>query len=120
MGVVTAVVGIPPALLPVCWLGFYVLWVVVVLRRSTPRPFVTLTLGSLLSGAFTGGIQSALLTQFRAANPWWAAEMDPVGDPELVRALLVQGLGAGLVFGLAVGGVAWALARRRARPDPAP
>jgi len=113
MGVATALVGIPPALLVVCWVGFYVLWVVVVVRRSTPRPFATIVLGSVLSGVFTGGIQSAFLTQFRAANPWWATEMDPVADAELVKSLLVQGLGAGLVFGLVVGGVAWAIARRR-------
>ena len=115
MGVTTTFVGIPPSVLPWCWLGLYVLWIALVVRGATSRPLLTLVLGSLLSGAMTGAFQSAFLPRFRAANPWWASEMNGVSDSDLIGSLLVQGLGAGLVFGLLAGAIAWAISRRHAR-----
>lgn len=114
MGVATTFVGIPPSVLPWCWLGLYIVWIAVVVRAASSRPLPTLVLGSLLSGALTGACQSAFLSRFRAANPWWSTEMNGIADGDLIGSLLVQGLGAGLVFGLVAGVIAWAVSRRYA------
>ena len=74
MGLLTALVGLPPGIEPLVWVGAYALWVVVVTRRRTPRPLVTVLLASVWTGVLTGLVQGALQSSYIANNPWYAEE----------------------------------------------
>ena len=113
MGLLTSLVGLPQAVEPGVWIGFYVLWGVAILRTGTP-PFVTALLASVLSGVWTGCVQIALADAYVANNPWYADQVAEAGGLQPV-AVLLFGVGMGVAWGLLVGVVLWAIARARTR-----
>ncbi len=116
MGLLTALVGLPPSIEPLVWLGAYALWVVVITRRETARPLVTVLLASVWTGVLTGLVQGALQSSYIANNPWYAEEFADAGTGLWLGVQFV-GFGAvmGLIFGVAIGLVAFVVARARAR-----
>lgn len=116
MGLLTALVGLPPSVEPLVWLGAYALWVVMLTRRGTTRPLVTVLLASVWTGVLTGLVQGVLQSSYIANNPWYAEEFAGAGTGLGLGAQFV-GFGAmmGLIFGVAVGLVAFVVARVRAR-----
>lgn len=116
MGALTSLVGLPPSVEPGAWFAFYAVWLVVVHRRRSPSPFATVVLASLASGVTVGLVQAALLPQYIAANPWYADYMSGT-RASLSGQLMVQALGMGGLFGVAVGLLARGLEGRRRASD---
>jgi len=116
MGLLTSLVGLPPSVEPAVWMGGYASWLVVVHRRRSPSPFGTVVVASLASGVAVAVTQSALLSRYVAANPWYAEYMSGT-SASLVGQLMVQGVGMGALFGVAVGLLARGLEGRRQRAD---
>ena len=113
MGLLTSLVGMPQGVEFSVWMGCYVVWLVLVVWQQL-RPFVTLLVASVLSGVWTGTTQYLLRDHYVANNPWYAdqiAEQGGVSAPAVIGFALV----AGTVFGLVLGGGAWAVTRFRAR-----
>ncbi|MCB9675941.1 MAG: hypothetical protein H6737_12535 [Alphaproteobacteria bacterium] len=118
MGLVTSLVGVPPHIEPLLWLGAYVVWIPVILWRRA-EPFQTGLAASLVSGFLVGPIQAALLGLYRANNPWYAdAFTGSVRDVQI--GMVAGGVVAGFVFGLFVGGLAWLAAKVTGRTSAAP
>jgi hypothetical protein len=102
MGLITSLVGLSPALEPLVWMVGYAVWLRVMVGRRSPSPLMTTVLASLASGVVVGLVQAVLLEPYRLANPWYAAYHG--GDQLTVGAqMVVQGLGMGALFGVAVG-----------------
>ena len=79
------------------------------LRRETLRPFVTILLGSIFSGLWTGLLQMGLMDSYLASNPTYVEAM--AGQP--VWAPIPFTLGMGAVFGVIFGGVAVGIKKAR-------
>ena len=114
MGLLTALVGLPPAIEPWLWLVIYVAWIALVVRYRVARPFWTIVLGSVATGVLASVIQVALFWQYRANNPWIADELKGTGRTGYLASFLWQGILAGAVFGIVAGALA---ARLRAILD---
>ncbi|MCA9715374.1 MAG: hypothetical protein H6713_17970 [Myxococcales bacterium] len=116
MGLLTALVGLPPGVEPWVWMAAYALWVVVIAGRREARPFVTVLLASVVTGLLTGLVQGLLQQRYIASNPWYAADFAGLGSG-LVLGLQFVGFGVvmGSLFGVAVGLVAVIVARVRGR-----
>lgn len=112
MGGLTSLVGLPPSVEPLVWFGAYAVWLGAVHRRRSPSPFATVVLASLASGVVVGLVQGALLPSYIEANPWYAEYMSGT-TWSLAGQLLVQGVGMGMLFGIAVGLLARGMEGRR-------
>jgi len=118
MGGITSLVGLPPSVEPGVWFAFYAVWLVAVHRRRSPSPFATVVLASLASGVVVGGVQVALLPQYIEANPWYAEYMGGT-QASLAGQMMVQALGMGMLFGVAVGLLARGVDARRRKVEDA-
>lgn len=113
MGLLTALVGLPPPVEPLLWVLAYSAWVVLVLARAEPRPLATMVLAGGITGLLTGSIQIALLPAYLEANPQWAGEIAGRTRAEMIPNFVGFGITMGLLFGVIFGLVAYALFRRR-------
>lgn len=113
MGLLTSLVGLSPGLEPAVWVANYGVWLWMMQRRATATPFPTAVAASLASGVVVGTVQAALLPAYIASNPWYASYMSGT-RASLGGQMVVQGVGMGMLFGVAVGLVARGMANRRA------
>lgn len=114
MGLLTSLVGLSPLLETALWLGAYAVWIPVILWRRAP-PFQTGLAASLLSGLLVGPIQAVLFSAYLANNPFYADLMTGTAN-EARLGMVAQGVVAGFLFGLFVGGLAYAIAWLRGLP----
>lgn len=118
MGLLTSLVGISPMIEPFLWFGAYAIWIPVIVWRRAPA-FETGLAASLLSGVLVGPVQAALMTPYLANNPGYA-ELFEGTRRELAIGMVSQGVVAGFVFGLGVGGLTWLVARVTGRTPTGP
>ena len=111
MGLVTTLVGIPASYEPIGWFAGYGLWLGVMTRRRPERPFATAVAGSVLAGVAVASLQVALLPMYVANNPWYAGLIE-ADRAAMAPAFFLQGLFAGTVFGILVGGLAIAMMKK--------
>ncbi len=117
MGLLTSLVGLPWGLEPAVWVGFYIVWAVVVLKRGL-APFATPFAASIGSGVLVSLTQFALWEQYVASNPWYFEDVATATERSL-PALMGFGIGMGIGWGLLVGGTCWAIARWKAEKPAA-
>lgn len=108
------------------WVLVALVWVLVVLLRRTPRVFLHLLMISTLSGALYGAATQAAWQDYVANNPTTfrdptvAAGQDPF-DAEVRLINFALGVAIGLIWGVAVGGIASGIEWLRLRgPTPRP
>ena len=95
--------------IPLWWVN-YAIWIVVVLVRDVPAPFLTIVIASVVAGIVHGVMQAILLSSYKVNNPWYADQMK--GRESVLRGqFIVMGIVIGTVFGALVGGIAWGLDR---------
>lgn len=110
-GVITAFLGVPMPVEFAYWCLASVLAVWLLLRRAAPAPFLSLVLVYFIAGIAVGTVQWVFADKYVAnyptipAVPGWQ--------------YLAFGVAIGIVWGALVGGIAWAIARKRAAPTPA-
>ena len=102
------------------WTVWACVWVLVVIRVKTPRPFLTLLLIGVLSGLFVGIVSQILWTEYLSNNAetFTRPTVDAGDDPESgrIRAThLALSPAIGLAWGAIVGGVFLGVRRVRAR-----
>ncbi len=114
MGLLTSLVGLSPLLEAALWFGAYAVWIPVILWRRAP-PFQTGLAASLLSGLLVGPVQAALFVPYLANNPIYADLMTGTAN-EARLGMVAQGIVAGFLFGLFVGGLSYAIAWVRGLP----
>ena len=117
MGLLTSLVGLPQSVEASVWMGFYVAWGVVILKRRA-SPFTSALVASVLSGVWTGSLQIALGDAYIAHNPWYAEEIAKAGGMQ-PTAVMIFALGMGVAWGVLVGGILWVITRARARSERA-
>ena len=115
MGVLTAFVGLPMPWEPIVWVLCLMGWVVFALRREIPSPFVTLLAAGPATGAGTAAIQVLFFDVYQASNPWYAEQLQAGLTREMAAAFFIQGIGAGLVFGLLFASLALAATKKLGR-----
>ncbi len=108
MGLVSCLVGMRPKVENPAWWGLYVVWVVVVLVLEPASPFLTIFVASVLAGLLHGATTGLLLNQHREHNPWHA-ERTKGPRAKVAAQFVAMGPVIGGVFGLVVGGIAWAI-----------
>ena len=111
VGLVGSLVGLQAGAEFGLWQLVYVAWIALLVTRRVDPPFLAGFSASLSSGVAVGVVHVALLDSYRESNPWYAEQL-AVPDGELIAAFLGQGLIAGAIFGVAVGGITWAIRRR--------
>lgn len=114
MGGLTTFVGLLPNVEAVTWIAWYVVWVVVVERRGTARPFVHILAASLLTGLLASLVQLAFFDAYVDHNPDYAHRLVGMTRAEAAPGFITQGLLASLVTGAVVGGIALLRRRRQA------
>ncbi len=110
MGLTTSLIGLEARAEVGAWHMVYALWVAFFVARRVDPPFVAGFLASTCSGVTLGLVQVGLLDSYRDNNPWYAEELAGANSA-LIPGFLVQGTMAGLMFGVVVGAVTWALRR---------
>ena len=108
MALVSCLVGMRPKVENPAWWGLYVVWVVVVLVLEPASPFLTILVASVLAGLLHGATTGLLLNQYREHNPWHA-ERTKGSRVKVAAQFVAMGPVIGAVFGLVVGGIAWAI-----------
>lgn len=116
VGLLSSLVGLPAPTEFGVWIASYVVWGVLV-RRNALRPFLTPFLASALSGVWVGTTQFALREAYVANNPWYAEQIAQAGGIT-PQETIGFGVAMGLGWGVVVGGVLLAIAKRRARNQP--
>lgn len=92
------------------WWALYAIWVVIVVWRDVPNPFLVILVASILAGVLNGALTSILIEHYIRNNPWYADKMQ--GSKLVLSArFLMMGVVIGVVFGALVGAIAWALSR---------
>ena len=110
MGLLTAMVGLPPKVELAAWLGLYTLWVVYGVRSNVEAPVRRIAFCGTLAGLFTGSTQVILMEQYKANNPWFADVFATSSAQDLSTNLLGKGIALGVLFGLITGAlVRWRL-----------
>lgn len=111
MGLLTSLVGLPIYIEPAAWLALFMTWGMVLAGRQLQKPFFAGLLTSALAGLWTGALQLALGEAYAANNPWYAEQIAEAGGVGIT--FVGQGVVAGAVFGLAIGGYVWHAQRKR-------
>jgi hypothetical protein len=114
MGLLTSLVGLSPLIEAGLWFTAYAVWIPIVLWRRAP-PFQTGLAASLLSGMLVGPVQAALFDVYLANNPMYA-ELVTGTVNEARLGMVAQGIVAGFLFGLFVGGISFGIAWLRGLP----
>lgn len=116
VGLLTSLVGLPTHVEFGVWIASYVVWGFIVLRKSL-RPFLGPLVASALSGVWVGAIQFALREAYVANNPWYAEQIAEAGGIT-AAGTIGFGAGMGLGWGVVVGGLLFAIVKRRDRAQP--
>lgn len=113
MGLVSALLGVPPSIEPAVWIALCAAWIAITYRRGAEHPFQVVLTTSVLTGLLTGAVQLLLLRSYVEHNPWYAKSIAGRGTAELAMVFLGQSLAAGVVLGAIGGAAAWRLDKRR-------
>ncbi len=108
MGMVTTFIGLPKGREVWGWLLLYAFMLAVVFFIDVHWPFWTVFSGSLASGLAVATVQALFMPRYTENNPWYEAELTK-GRGRVAVTLYTFAIVAGTIFGVIVGGVAWAL-----------
>jgi len=110
MAMLSSLVGMRQKIeIPLWWMN-YAIWIVIVLLKNAPAPFLTILIASIIAGIVHGFMQSILLSAYKANNPWYADRMKG-RESRLRLQFMTMGVVIGCAFGAIVGGIAWGLER---------
>lgn len=112
MGLLTSLVGLGVPAEPIVWTLAYAAWAVIVVKARTPKPFLTVVVGSLLTGLWCGVVQTVLFDAYLASNAEAAAQIEDPSRAAAAPLLIGFGVLMGLVFGAIFGAIAAAISKR--------
>ncbi|MDX1569299.1 MAG: hypothetical protein R3200_02365 [Xanthomonadales bacterium] len=110
MALVSCLIGLPPMIENPLWWLVYATWVYFCFQRQVEPLFLTLLVSSALAGLLHGSTSAVLLDRYIENNPWHANKMQG-SSGKLIVQFIAGGIIIGVVFGAAVGAIAWALRR---------